>query len=83
MTNLCASVATKTVYSLDNSQYTPDITGRSSSFPLANNVLLIAFNKTEEFILILFDVDNEGVFGKSSPFCPAVCNFQFQSSFQL
>ena len=46
LTNLWASVATKVISSVPSSQYTPLITGRRSSFPVAKIVLLIALRRT-------------------------------------
>src|SRR5690606_9450012 len=69
-TNLWASVATNVISSLFNSKNTPDITGLSSSFPVAKRVLLMAFSMMSALIFMVDGFSISGVLGNSSPFKP-------------
>ena len=69
--------------SFDSSQKTPDIIGLNSSFPVAKSVLLIADDKTSEGMFVLDAECIDGVFGNSSPFCPASLNLPFSEPISI
>src|SRR5690606_2155136 len=69
-TSLCASVETKVILCSANCTNTPDIAGRSSSLLTANNVLLIASERTDAPNATVETLSTTGIFGKSSAFSP-------------
>ena len=71
-TSLCASVATKVISLAENWQKTPLITGRRSSFPEANKVLLIARESRSPDNLMALLPANSGILGNSSPLNPTI-----------
>src|SRR5690606_16655774 len=66
-TNLCASVATNVSPSGENWKNTPDITGRKSSFPAANIVLLTAVARTSAGTNVVEGSSRFTDLGNSSP----------------
>ena len=71
-TSLCASVATKRTSSSVSSKKIPLITGRRSSLPVANMVLLIAFASVPPGSVRLAAPSSTGLLGNSAPLKPVI-----------